>query len=477
MTEAAEDSLAELMAREQRGFRRILFAGLAAILVMGLMSAALGVYLYAASRSLAQTTRTLQHQAFDTRRAVDAQTNRVAAQENTMRRIFEDVRRASGEGALVVGPQTLPAALEAARDYLLLGRAPSLSNERLIGAVSESASSSIPPSAKALMKGVAALVEFESRGEQIAADATALPERLSNAVLAFETARNDPAYASLANAGIAWVRFQDAGSGRNNYSAASCKDVFSQVDATVQEGFPSPQPLYWRAQCERKLGMTRESLVDYAHALRDSVSVATKGQARDAAEQTLAMNAFHGVGTTLIAAKDIADSDPGMAEALSTAQQNCPAEERYASRSPRMALALACLDQAIALRRALKQTPNQISGTAENISFAHLRDGDFNAAFEHASAVERTGLFAWTEVVRALSASHAHYDDPAKNRAAAAAAIDARRNVSFFNVGQFNICELEALLNSDQYAEVIHIIATEHSAERDKVRCVSQTPS
>jgi hypothetical protein len=474
MSEAAENSLAELIAREQRGFRRILFAGLATILLMGLMSAALGVYLYAASRNLAETTRTLQRQAFDTRQRVDQQSNRIAAQEIAMRRIYDEIRRTLGDGAAVAAtPQNLASAVDAAANYLLRGRVPSLANERLIRTLSMSSSDAVSPNAKALLTGVLALVDFDARGDQIPANAAELPQALTQALGAFETARADGALAPLANVGIAWVRFRDASSGRNNYSAASCAEVFSQVEASVLDGLPSPQPLYWRAQCERKLGLTREALVDYARALRDSQAVAAKSELRDPTETALAMNAFHGVGTTLIAAKEIPESQAGVAEALGAAREACPAAPDQPGRSERMALALACLNQAVALRRELKQTDNQLSGTGENMSFAYLRDGDYNAAYDHAAAVERTGLFAWNEAVRALSASRAQFDDAATRRAALAAGAEARRNVSFFNVGQFNVCELQALLSTDDYAAVVDIIADAHPDDRDKVACAA----
>ncbi len=90
------------------------------------------------------------------------------------------------------------------------------------------------------------------------------------------------------------------------------------------------------------------------------------------------------------------------------------------------------------------------------MSFAYLRDQDFAGALANAVAVERTGLFAWNELVRALAAAHA--GDGAVEAAA-------RRNVSFFTVGQFNVCELRVLLNQELFAEAQAIVAEEHPGE------------
>ena len=72
MTDAADEGLAELIVREQRGFRRILFAGVVTLIVMALMSAAMGVYLYVASAGLSDTTRALQRHATSSCDAFDA---------------------------------------------------------------------------------------------------------------------------------------------------------------------------------------------------------------------------------------------------------------------------------------------------------------------------------------------------------------------------------------------------------------------
>ncbi|MGQ0532162.1 MAG: hypothetical protein ACT4OF_05640 [Caulobacteraceae bacterium] len=161
---------------------------------------------------------------------------------------------------------------------------------------------------------------------------------------------------------------------------------------------PGPQPLWWQAQCERKLGQTREALRDYARTLQRVAGVATS-LTQDYAEMTLAMNAFHGVGTTLIALHDTPDGDAHMSAALPIARSACPVAAD-ATGSPRMQLAESCLRIAMLLRERLGQTPNQVSGTGENLSFVFLRDENYDAAFAQARRVERTGLFPWNELVR-----------------------------------------------------------------------------
>ncbi len=448
MTDQAEDDLLALVSSEQRGFRGILYAGLATLIVLVAMSAALGVYYYVVSQKLEQTARELQHQAFDTRIRVDQQSNRVATQELAIRRAYDEARGAGPGGAAV---RQLGPALTAARFYLQRGRH-TIADDRLIEAAALGTPAGARSATHALLAGTAALIAWTRSGETIQSGATALPDQLAAAEAVFTQASAEPQLAALARNGLAWVLFINASSQRSNFAAADCEAVLSAVAASAEGPRPGPQPLFWRAQCERKMGRTRDSLRDYAFALDQSFAEAASSQ--DSAVLTLAMNAYHGVGTTLIAAAGAPD-DSDMAAAHDLAARACAPEEA-GSGSPSMRLALACLDEAIGLRRRLHQTENQISGSAENISFAYLRDGDFQGAFDNAVRVERTGLFAWNELVRALAAAHL-----AGGRRGPIATVrdQARRNVSFFRIGQFNVCELQALLNQELFAEARQIIA------------------
>ena len=118
-----------------------------------------------------------------------------------------------------------------------------------------------------------------------------------------------------------------------------------------------------------------------------------------------------------------------------------------------MKLTRACLDKAIALRVALGQTENQQSGSAENKGFTYLRDGDFEGALNHAIKVEKTGLFAWNELVRALAAEQVGNEDISR---------EARRYVSMFDPEGFNACELKALMTPEVYESARAIISSEH---------------
>ncbi len=171
---------------------------------------------------------------------------------------------------------------------------------------------------------------------------------------------------------------------------------------------------------------------------------------------TLAMNGFHGAGTALIATFNLLDAE--LRQELAVASEVC-GQRTEDKGSARMILARACLSKAIDLRSRLRQTSNQISGTAENIGFTYLRDGDFDGAFANSLAVERTGLFAWNELIRTLAASHLR--SPSSNRAQS----EARKNISFFETGRFNPCELQTLLGPDLFAEAQAIVLTAHGGE------------
>jgi hypothetical protein len=452
MTGTTEEDLIALISQEQRGFRRILFAGFGALLVLVAMSAGLGVYYYVVAQSLTTTSASLsvasarlEREAFDARIELDRQTNRVSNLENSVRRTYEEVRAATANTV-----RTSPTAvLSAVIAYLERGDLP-LKDDLLVEQAARAGGGGGSAAEKALLTGAAALLVWQRSGEQITKDTDGLPASLARAEAAFEAAAADRRLATPAHTGIAWIRFIVASSTRSTYSASDCDALFSAVEAGALGANPGPQPLYWRAQCERKLGKSREALRDYALALRQNRDAAA-GAGNEAA-LTLAMNAFHGVGTQLIATYDVPEED--LKDEISLALSSCGTSEGPGSE--RMRLARSCLDHAINLRKALRQTANQVSGSGENVAFSYLRERDFANAFAHASAVERTGLFPWNELVRALSA--AHVDTPA----ARDAEREARRNVGFFDVGRFNPCELEVLLSNELFAEARRIVEEEH---------------
>lgn len=447
MSDQIEHDLTELISSEQRGFRRILFAGFGILLVVVAMSAALGIYYFSVSNTLKETSENLTRDAFEARIELDRHTNQVANLERAIRRTYDEFRDASVSAA---GRFDRQAAIAAVTAYLQRG-SHSLNDELLIEAAVESRA---PASAetRALLSGARDLLRWERSGEQIARGMEGLPPVLASASAAFEQAAADPELVHIAQTGLAWIRFIDASSNRASYQRAYCEEVFSAIQAIRDESGPGPQPLYWRAQCERKLGLTIEALGDYARALAQNGTM--QSESRDEAALTLAMNAFHGVGTQLIATSDVADED--LREQRALAAETCGAGEATDHKSDRMKLARACLDRAIDLRRQLRQTSNQVSGTGENITFAYLRDRQFQEAFNNTVSVERTGLFPWNELARALTASHLNTQE------ARTAGREARRNVRFFDIERFNPCELQVLLSADLFEEARSIVEAEH---------------
>jgi hypothetical protein len=465
MAENVEEDLIALVTREQRGFRRILFAGFGILFVLVAMSAALGVYYYSVSQDLKQTSENLtntslrlERKAFDARVVADRQTNRVANLERAVHRAAEAFRLSTTGASGVAESATV---IKAVNDYVQRGR--SLYVERVIDAASQNAASPGREAEAALVTGAAALLRWERDGEEIDEKAKDLPEVLLKAQAEFEKAAADKTLAPLAHTGLAWVLYLNASSTRSNFSAADCNAVFQEIAAGAVDATPGPQPLYWKAQCERKLGQTPDALRDYVLALGQSADVSVMS---DDAALNLAMNAFHGVGTLLISTFDVPEEN--LRKELDLAGVLCGKSDEGGSASTRMALARACLNKAIGLRERLHQTPNQINGTGENVSFSYLRDSDFQRAYDNTVKVEKTGLFAWNELLRALSAHEVAANETAtpEDRAAALEAErEARRNVSFFEVGRFAPCELKFLLNADLFDKASKIVADEHAGK------------
>lgn len=449
MSDSAERQLIDLVSREQRGLKRILIAGITTLVLVVMMSAGLGVYYYVVAEDLSLKSERLtadsdrlEKHAFTMRRDIDAQNNRVAAQEAAIRRAYDEMRQMYAGSA---GGQSSGKVLPAVVGYLERGRH-SLADERLIEIQSARPGKNAEG---ALLKGAAGLLAWERSGAQIKKGDTGLPDQLKSAQDSFNTALADPALRSLAQTGLAWISFIEASSPRSSYTLADCQAVEAMVGKIGSDDELGLQPLYWRAQCNRKLGRTREALSDYSLALNRVDPSAD--DTPDPAEQTIQMNAFHGLGTVLITTADV-PTDAGVDSARALAERVC-GEGDAGEGSHLMKLTRACLDKAIALRVALGQTENQQSGSAENKGFTYLRDGDFDGAFEHAKNIEKTGLFAWNELVRALSAEQVGDDDIAR---------EARRNVSMFAPEGFNACELKALMTPEVYENARSIISREH---------------
>lgn len=429
---------------------------------------AVGVYTFSVLQVTDQASAEIQRSAFETRRNSSIQDNRIAATEQRMRLLANQLRQ-SQSGAASGGVADPEGALAAARRYISRG-ALSLADERLIEAAAATSFASGPAEATTLsdatndvLTGVAELMLWERNAETIPTRALGLPPQLQHARDAFNRASQEPTLASLANAGNAWVQFHWTQSVRSSYAPADCQDLWDYIEASAEGGQVGPLPLYWKAQCERKTGRLTEALRSYVSVLEIMAPDAAQGP-RSFGELTLTMNAFHGVGTTLISPR-VADGEPNVAAAMEIAQRHCPIEEGGVG-STRMQLAKACLDMAINYRQQLGQTLNQISGTAENIGFVYLRDDRFHEAFVHAQSLERTGIFAWNELIRAMSARRE------SGREARVAERVALRNIGFFGVGEFAVCELAVLLERDLYEEAMRTIRNQHPGEI--VRCEAQ---
>jgi tetratricopeptide (TPR) repeat protein len=442
-----------------------MFAGVAVLVALTLISAALGVFSYVVGQKLEAASRNLERQAFETRRRIDQQNNRINDQEAAIRLLY--ARRGGGarRGAFTPPtPDEIGEARAAATEYLQMGRRMPPADERVMSFLRRQRGEE---PIGALATGVGRLLDFDRGAETVAPGSTDLPPRLRTALAAFEAAKGEPDLEPAALAGVARLRFVLAAA--SNYEARACQGVLDSVAAAERRGPPGAQLLYWRAQCERKLGRAAEALAHYAGALQASGGGAAARPASadpDEAQLTLAMNSLHGLGTTLIASFDLPDSQ--VRSALTLAQAACaPGGAAARMRNPRMQLALACLNRAIELRKELHQTPNQVSGSAENLSFAFLRDGNLEAAFANAQAVERTGLFAWNELVRASTAEQLGRGDEFRT-----ASAEARRNLSFFEVRQFNLCELRELLSEADYRRASEILAETHRGQQ--VQCVAR---
>lgn len=178
---------------------------------------------------------------------------------------------------------------------------------------------------------------------------------------------------------------------------------------------------------------------------------AARDELASVSDRTFQMTLFHSLGTTLASTHGL-ENDADVQAARRLAEDVC-APNAQTKGSERTRLTFACLDRAITLRRELNETPNQISGTLENQTFLFLQDKDYESAFKNTVNVEQSGLFAWNELLRAISADRVGEWQ---------VAIQARRNVSLFAPSQFNVCELRALRPANLYEEARQIISTQH---------------
>ncbi len=236
---------------EQKNTRRILISGLGILIVLVVMSAALGVYYYQVSRNLEATSANLERNAFDARLAADRQTNRVAFLERAVRRTYDEFRAASA--GQVSAKLSEKEALAAAANYLRLG-SHSLQDELAIETLAAAKTGRARPTAQQLAAGAAALLAWDSSGESIDPRALQAPPQLQAANSAFEQAAKDRTLSPLAQTGLAWLSYIDASSSRSSYSPESCDAVFAGVAASASGGALAPQPLVLESSVPPKAG-------------------------------------------------------------------------------------------------------------------------------------------------------------------------------------------------------------------------------
>lgn len=478
MSNEAERALIELVAREQRSFRGILFAGISALLLVMALSVTLAVVFYNSAKSLNEESERLSRNAFDSRRQLDQQVNRVAGLEAYTRTTYEEIRSLLGNDTRGID---CGEAQQVATTYLQEG-AITLSGERILDyCSSEQAASELPPARRALLSGAGSLRAWERSRDTVPKEGEGRPDELEKAHANLQIARDDLSIAHLANNGLAWVEFIMAGSERYNFAEAECTRVnvlSQQSTVTPAGGDIALQPLYWIGQCSRKMAKSLDALEAYGKALEKIQDIKSKDPARGDgtdAELLVEMNAFHGLGTVLISTLNDPD-DARLTAARQLADRVCKPQAGR-GRSP-IELANACLDEAIEIRRSkLRQTQNQVSGSRENLTFIHLRAGNTKQAYDTAKSIETTGLFAWNELMRVLTSEKYQQEIRAVRsgetkelrevtnallRELEITAQIARRNVSHFRVDQFNLCEIQVLLSNEDYAQAREIIFQEH---------------
>lgn len=450
----ADDLLVSLISREQRGLRRTLVLGVFALFTMLLMSMGLAYVVWSYSLAVEKNMASLETQAFRTRRDVDAQFNRVSDLEAQMRRMYAEIRGTMRTDTMDVKGE---AGMIEAQAYLQR-RASTISGQRQIELLADAGDPDAPETA--LFRGIQALQRWDQSASTVPAGDKALPDTLRTARSAFGEVSNDPQLGPLARLGIVSVDFILASSPRGGFSREACQPVIDALTELEPQTALGLQPLYWRAQCQRKLGRISEALRDYGRALNMSRDLdAADPRQADRAETTLRMNAYHGLGTVLIASLGRAGN--GSITAAEALARDVCEPDKFPQHPEQTRLAFACLQEAIRIRRDdLRQTPNQISGSGENIAFIHLRNRDVEAAYLHTEATHRTGLFAWNETLRAMSAERlaAAAQDRAARRAYRSAMSDALGHVSRFEDGQFHLCELRVLLGAGDYDDVERIV-------------------
>lgn len=454
MSEQASDLSSSL---DNVRLKRLISLGVILLTSMIIANGAFAVFFFVSAQEISETTNALKKSAFDARRRIDNQNNRLVDQEIRIRQAYQDIRVALDQQAGSADTHVIADALTLSKSFLFEDRRLNPSEIAILQAATNAHDALLDDVQAVFIQGVLHLIEYRLRGDFVRKGDQRLPTDLERALELFETVPLEHALKPPAIAGQAWVLFEDASSERTNYNSQACQKIFSVLEPLDHSRVQYPQPLYWKAQCQRKLGFTRDSFINYVRTLEATVAV-TRENYPDAGRLELAMNAFHGTGTTLIALAPLQVHTESIREALHVGRELCPTSTGENTDIQELGLAIDCLQQAIDLRVALGQSENLQSGTRENISFAYLKSQDYERAFQNSLAVERTGLFAWNETVRAISASKRTIKDPIEQLKADEVRAEATNNLKMFSPWELNICELKELLGADLYPDAQRLL-------------------
>lgn len=461
MVEGAQERLAELISREQQGFRAMLRAGIALFLLLLVIVTAVAVFSMRVSKRTSEALLESRRNAFETRVALNEQNTRIADQEARIRRAAIEIRDLAQSNGGAIGPKQLEEARAALLGFIQRGEPLSITDEATITRIGATQQDS--PVGR-YMSGVSALIQFQNSGAPLEQDGKTPPEITAAMQKLQQAASEDPSLAPMALTAVAHIRSRAAVA--SSYDPKACDALYAALDAAAAGGASGPPLLTWRADCERKTGRSREAFLHFTQALLQVEAA----KAQSAQNQTMRPNAppsefeisaLHGIGTTLIRESAFQGGDAEMQDAIQVARKACPGGQ--AGYSPAMGLALACLDAAIAKRKLAGQTASQINGTAENKGFAFFRDDKFADAFRNAEPIAANAPSAWNELVRVIAADHLlKADDKSVHEEAKMARAAALDNVSFFKVDSFNSCELKSLFSEPLYNEAIGILARTH---------------
>lgn len=416
-----EDALTAMLDRDQRSFRRVLFAGIAMIVVVMLIGGALVAQNFRTAQNLAtletelhrveQDTRLEAHRLRQTADAAAIADNR-RAMEN--RAAFEDIRVLIDASTPGAGARGAGGAQQAAFAYFEGLRVP-LAGERAIHAALASPTATPDQQTRDLLAAVELMRRYDKTGSGLRADASgaaALTPELEEAAGKLEHAAQSPALKQAALLGRARIDYILASA--NNFRRPLCDAMFQRADALPRTAW-SIQVLLNRAECWRKNGDSQSAHAEFEAAVkRLAATPANQERALSGsdADPLVQYQAYHGRGTTLIAIA--ADGD---LEKLKQAQDD--------------------LQKAAALRKLGGQSELEVVGSLENLGLAYLKAGQYQQAARNAAEVTRVRSLGWNEVVRALSAQQLKDDDTFAT---------ARENLANYRRAEFNECELKKLV-------------------------------